>query len=94
MEKTEAEKALDFDWSGSFRDFRLAVDVLHDRYENAIDLMRQIGKTGELVRMDGYRDWPLFREIRKTDQFKAVFQEIYGEPLETSMSPRISVIPE
>jgi hypothetical protein len=90
--ETEAKKVLELDWSGSIRDFRLAVDVLHERYDNAIQLMRQIGPTGELVNMAGYREWPLFREFRKNEQFRTAFLEIYGEPLEKPMSPRITVV--
>ncbi|MBI5673871.1 MAG: hypothetical protein HZC50_11670 [Nitrospirae bacterium] len=32
---------------------------------------------------EGYRDWPVFTEIRKTVEFQAAFMEIFGEPLTT-----------
>ncbi|MCH8148050.1 MAG: hypothetical protein IH987_08680 [Planctomycetes bacterium] len=74
-----AMKALDaVDWSGSIRDLRLGVEVLREKHDDAAKLMREIGKRGELVREDGYREWPVFREFRKTEQFKAAFKEIYG----------------
>jgi hypothetical protein len=89
--EAEARDVLNIDWSSTVRDFRLAVDVLCERYDNACEVMRHIGRNGELVKIDGYRDWPLFREFRKTPQFKAAFEEIYGEPFEKPIYPRITI---
>jgi hypothetical protein len=72
------------DWSGSFRDLRLGVEVLRGNYDEAAKLMREIGKIGELVREAGYRDWPVFREFRESPQFVAAFSEIYGKEFATS----------
>ncbi|WP_010583076.1 hypothetical protein [Schlesneria paludicola] len=67
------------EWSGSIRDLRLAVEVLRENYSNAADLMREIGKKGELVLRVGYETWPVFREFRETTEFKNAFREIYGD---------------
>jgi hypothetical protein len=70
------------DWSATSLKFRLAQSVIADDFKVAIDLMRQIGPKGELLK-EMYREWPLFREIGKTREFAQAFQEIFGEPLNT-----------
>lgn len=68
------------DWSGSIRDLRLGVEVLRDNYDDAVSLMKEIGKRGELVNRAAYREWPVFRRFRETDQFKLAYSEVYGAP--------------
>lgn len=70
----------DDDWSASVRDLRLAVEVIRGNYAAAATLMRQIGKNGEYVDINGYRQWPLFREFRDSSEYAIAFVEIYGEP--------------
>lgn len=66
------------DWSASYRDFRLAIDVLQDRFDEAAAYMRKIGKNGELVDELGYHEWPLFHKFRESPEFQNAYQEIYG----------------
>lgn len=66
------------DWSASRDDFKLANSVLIEDYKKAYDLMKKIGKNGE-VDKENYRTWPLFRKIRKEKKFKSVFKELFGE---------------
>lgn len=68
------------DWTASYRDFKLALLVLHDRFDEAITLMREIGKSGEMLGQSGYHTWPLFERFREREEFYAVYEEIYGEP--------------
>jgi hypothetical protein len=67
---------IDIDWTASIRDLRLGVEVLKENYDNAANLMHQIGKEGELVRDFGYAKWPIFREFRKTAQFLEAYEKI------------------
>jgi hypothetical protein len=41
--------------------------------------MDRIGVSGEIDKHH-YREWPLFREIRKSKEFAAKFEQIFGEP--------------
>ncbi|WP_150668174.1 hypothetical protein [Pandoraea anhela] len=66
------------DWTASIRDFKLAVAVLKDEYETAADLMRQIGKSGELVHQGAYHDWPLFSDFCDRDEFFKAYLDVYG----------------
>lgn len=77
----ECKKILESqDWSASDLQFKLAVAVLDERYDDAYDYMREIGQKERMK--DSYREWPLFTKIRERDEFKDVYKAIYGEPFE------------
>jgi hypothetical protein len=45
-------------------------------------LVQQLGSIiNKHLNKDAYREWPLFRQFRKTDEFKNVYKEIFGEDL-------------
>ncbi len=80
----EAKKCLDsVDWSASYRDFRLARYVLSDEFDQAINLMKEIGKSGEIVRQKDYHSWPLFHKFRERPEFYQAYESIYGESYTT-----------
>lgn len=68
------------DWSAMAAGFRLAAAVLRDRYDEAISTMKEIGSDGDVHKVH-YKTWPLFKEIRKTKEFREAFEEIFGEPI-------------
>jgi hypothetical protein len=77
---SDAAKLLDsVDWSASYRDFRLATAVLHEKYLDATEIMRSIGKTGEIIRQSDYHTWPLFTRFRERPEFYEAYFDIYGE---------------
>ena len=41
--------------------------------------MKRIGIDGEIKEHD-YKEWPIFRELRKRPEFLASYQEIFGKP--------------
>ncbi len=65
------------DWSGSRDPFLLAIAVLQDDFPKAAKIMRHIGKVGEVQKHE-YLDWPLFKEFRKSSDFRKSFADIYG----------------
>jgi hypothetical protein len=67
------------DWSASYRDFKLAIAVLDEDYDAAVQLMRSIGKSGELIDQMAYHVWPLFTKFRERSEFYDTYQQIYGE---------------
>lgn len=80
--KDECKKVLEkHDWSATSDKFKLAIAVLNEEYDKAILLMKSVGSTNSHVTKDAYREWPLFREFRKTDVFKETYKEIFGEEL-------------
>ncbi|MTI99753.1 MAG: hypothetical protein FH752_14150 [Marinobacter adhaerens] len=75
-----ANKILDsMDWTACYRDFKLAIAVLKDEYGEAIDIMKSIGKTGEIITQPDYHTWPLFTQFRQQPEFYEAYYEVYGE---------------
>lgn len=77
------------DWSATGYKFKLVRYSLIDDYDKAAEYMKLVGKDGEITKFD-YMHWPIFKEFRKTKQFLAVYEDIFGvkfveeEELETS----------
>ncbi|MGF6127229.1 hypothetical protein QF019_002438 [Pseudomonas frederiksbergensis] len=65
------------DFSALSYKFKIANQVLTDKFDDAAETMRKIGPDGELSESQ-FREWPLFRWFRKTEQFKTAFKDIYG----------------
>lgn len=80
--KDDCKKVLEkHDWSATNDKFKLAIAVLKEEYENAIELMKSIGTSNKHINQDAYREWPLFRHFRKRDEFKEAYKEIFDEEL-------------
>jgi hypothetical protein len=47
--------------------------------------MKKIGPEGELTKIDGYLNWPIFREFRSTPQFSSAFLSIFGVAFEVEV---------
>lgn len=69
------------DWSACETRFRLAVDVLQDDFKSAAACMRKLDKN-DMHDID-YKDWPIFKEFRKSEDFLKAFQEVYSKPFST-----------
>lgn len=82
LKKTDEMKKIitSVDWSASVRDFRLAVCVINDEIDEAISMMKQIGKKGEMIHEIAYHQWPLFNSFREDQRFHQAYEEIYGYP--------------
>lgn len=68
-------------WAPLSDSFRLANAVLSDNFTEAIFFMRRIGTRGVVSKFN-YCEWPLFNEFRKSQEFAAVYNEIFGEVFE------------
>ncbi len=67
------------DWSASYRDFKLAIAVLLEKYDEAIVIMKSIGKKGEMLDKHSYHTWPLFTRFREHPEFYEAYFHIFGE---------------
>lgn len=74
------------DWSATTYDFKLAYAVLTGAYDEAAELMKKIGKEGELITELSYHEWPLFREFRDREEFFCGYEEVYGYKYSTKLS--------
>ena len=66
------------DWSAVDDRLSLGVAILKDDFEAAVTLMRKIG-VGPLVPKDSYRQWPIFKQFRKSTEFRSAYKNIFGE---------------
>lgn len=69
------------DWTSSSSAFTLAVAVLKDDFEKAGKKMSGMDGKDPISEPD-FKTWPLFREFRKSDEFKKAFKKIYGRDFE------------
>lgn len=63
------------DWSATDYTYRLASLVLEEKFDEACELMKKIGRNENM--MNAYQEWPLFTNFRETDIFKSTYKEIY-----------------
>jgi hypothetical protein len=74
------------DWSAAGDEFKLAVAVLEERYDDAAAIMRRMGPGGYVTK-EFYHQWPLFRDFRAMEIFKDVYRELFGEDFRTITPP-------
>ena len=67
------------DWSAAYRDFKLAIAVLEDKFDEAVVIMKSIGRSGEIIDQAAYHTWPLFMKFREYPAFYETYQSIYDE---------------
>lgn len=65
-------------------EFMIPKLTLEDNYVEVYGRMRKLLCNSEILTPVNYRDWPIFKKLRKEDEFKKVFKEIFGEDLVTS----------
>lgn len=80
------------DWSAKRDEFRLSDAVLADDWPRAIKVMKRIGHDGPVDKTD-YRDWPLFRNLRKQEAFLTAYEEIFGEAFATKSEVKKKEVP-
>src|SRR5690606_16159417 len=80
--KDECVKVLSkHDWSATSEVFKLAIAVLKDDNKRAFELMKSIGPSNEILDRDAYKEWPLFKLLRKESEFKDVYKDVFKEEL-------------
>ena len=78
-DKETAIKILDAEDFSIGNEFKLAVYVLKENYEEARKMMIKIGADDEELGQEEYQEWPLFKVFRDTDIFKSTFKELFKE---------------
>lgn len=77
----EAIKLLDsIEWSVLSNNFQLARAVLIDDFKTAQKIMLKIGNDQEAISILAYREWPIFKEFRKSNEFLEAYEKIYNQP--------------
>jgi hypothetical protein len=83
------------DWTACNNDLKLAVSIINGDFEETFDLMEKIGKHGDIITMENYRNDPIFIPIRKMDRFRDLYKKIYNEDylsLEQEISPNKGIV--
>lgn len=84
-DEAQARAVLDMeDFSALSDTFKLANAVLRDNFAVALDLVKRIGNSGGMS-IGAYREWPLFRELRKQAAFEPIVTEVFGESLNVNV---------
>jgi len=58
--------------------YKLAYAVLKDNFQEAAQIMKRIGKKGEVGQLE-YRLWPVFKKFREKKIFEETYQQIFKE---------------
>jgi hypothetical protein len=75
----------EIDWTAKGDEFKLADIVLRDEWSKAKEIMRRIGSSGPVTKLQ-YRDWPLFRKFREREEFLDIYREIFSEEFPKTMT--------
>jgi hypothetical protein len=84
------------DWTATKDEFRLIVAVLKDDFGTATTMLPSLSNSSMLTKTS-YREWPVFKEIRKDKNFQTAFESLFNEPitlLPVSQPPDESKPPE
>lgn len=78
----KCQKLLDsMDVSIMNNDLKIPKLTLEEKYDEVYSLMISVGDRSEILRKESYRDWPIFKEIRKEKEFAETFKKIFNEEL-------------
>lgn len=70
------------DWSAASDEFQVCVAALRLDIRQTIGRMKALGRNAG-PKKAGYREWPVFKELRKSTEFQLAFEEVFGEPFGT-----------
>lgn len=71
----------DLDTSAMNYDLQIPKKVLEGNYDEVYMMMKSLGSGSDILTKEAYREWPIFKEIRKQENFKIVFEKIFAEKL-------------
>ena len=74
-------------------DLKIPKLTLEDNFDAVYPLMLSVGDSSDILKKDSYRDWPIFREIRKEKEFADTFKMIFNEELvESNMTIKVEAV--
>jgi len=71
------------DWSSYSEKFKLVSFVLINDFEKAGNIMLRLGPKDDEIKCESYKDWPVFRDFRKSEIFLKNYETIFGLKYET-----------
>lgn len=79
------------DWSATGLNFKICVASVQEDVVELSRLLRAGGKTGPIT-AEQYREWPVFRGVRREPEFCAAFLDTFDEPVLTD--EKLKMLPE
>jgi hypothetical protein len=79
------------DFSAANDDFKLAELVLKDDFDSAAKLVEKIGSKSEYTTEHSYREWPIFKEFRKSEKFIEAFEIAFNKKFNLSIEDNITL---
>ncbi len=74
-------------------DLKIPKLTLEDNFDAVYPLMISVGDGSEILKKDSYRDWPIFKEIRKKEEFANTFKKIFNEELvESNTTTKVETV--
>src|SRR5690625_4522987 len=86
-EKESLDLLATIDWSASSDIFKLAVAALREDWSEAADLMESLGPNHKKIGKGEYKQWPVFKWFRKSEEFKKSYEKVFGEEFKIVGSP-------
>ena len=65
--------------------------TLEGEFDQVYAKMRTVGKGSDILTAESYRQWPIFKEIRKEEVFVNLFKEIFEEELEIDIPQKVDM---
>ena len=63
--------------------------TLENNFEMVYEKMQSVGSMSEILTPENYRQWPIFKEIRREQTFCQLFTQIFNENLEVNIAFKI-----
>ncbi len=67
------------DFSAISDEFKLAELVLKDDFDEAAKIVGKIGSKSEYTTEEAYKEWPIFKEFKKTEKFADIFETVFDK---------------
>lgn len=77
------------DWSACDDKFQMALAVLKDDFDLALEIMGRIGAQGAIPK-SAYRSWPMFQEFILRGDFRSTYRKIFEEDFEKAATTAAS----
>jgi hypothetical protein len=79
-ERESKEILMREDWTATSEQFQICVAAVRDEHDKVCEILK-LGPSITKITSSDFRDWPVFRSMRKVLKVSEVFREVYGEPL-------------
>jgi hypothetical protein len=79
------------DFSAVNDDFKLAELVLKDDFEEAAKIVEKIGSKSEYVNEEAYKEWPIFKELRKSEKFADAFEVVFNKKFNLTVEENTAI---